>query len=181
MHSAMNSEQNPEEIMAFSLIPTHVCDNIYDIDWKGLADAGVKLVLADLDNTLIPYSVSHPDDSLRNWKKSLEELGMTLFVLSNSRRSHRCPDFCKELDVPYRRRSGKPSVRGFLETMDLYGVSAEQTVMLGDQIFTDVLGANRAGVPVWLVKPIEFGTLFRLLRYAVEVPFRMIGRRREKK
>jgi len=165
--------------MAFSLIPAHVCKSVYDIDWKALADSGVKLVLADLDNTLIPYSVSSPDDKLRTWKESLESYGMTLFVLSNSRRSRRCPDFCEELGVSYRRRSKKPSVRGYLETMEAYGVMADQTVMLGDQIFTDVLGANRAGVPVWLVKPIEFGTLFRLARYGVEFPFRAIAKRRE--
>jgi len=164
--------------MAFSLIPTHVCDSIYDIDWPALAKQGVKLVLADLDNTLIPYSKSMPDDRLRAWKEELDGLGMTLFVLSNSRRSHRCPDFCKALGVPCRRRSKKPSTRGYLETMAQYGVTAEQTVMLGDQIFTDVLGANRAGVPVWLVKPIEFGTPFRLARYGVELPFRAIAKRR---
>ena len=104
---------------------------------------------------------------------------MTLFVLSNSRRSHRCPDFCEDLGVPYRRRSAKPSVRGFVETMERFEVTPAQTVMVGDQIFTDVLGANRAGVSVWLVKPIEFGTAFRLLRYGVETPFRAISRRRE--
>ena len=164
--------------MAFSLIPTHVCDSIYDIDWPALAKQGVKLVLADLDNTLIPYSKSMPDDRLRAWKEELDGLGMTLFVLSNSRRSHRCPDFCKALGVPCRRRSKKPSTRGYLETMAQYGVTAEQTVMLGDQIFTDTLGANRAGVPVWLVKPIEFGTPFRLARYGVELPFRAIAKRR---
>lgn len=166
--------------MSFSLIPTHVCDSIYRVDWPALAREGVKLVLADLDNTLIPYSRSLPDDALRAWKAELEELGLTLFVLSNSRRSHRCPDFCAALDVPYRRRSKKPSPRGFLETMVRYGVTPEQTVMLGDQIFTDTLGANRAGVRVWLVKPIEFGSVFRLLRYGVETPFRAISQRRDR-
>lgn len=165
--------------MAFSLIPTHVCDSIYDIDWPALAASGVKLVLSDLDNTLIPYSKSMPDERLHRWKTELEGLGMTLFVLSNSRRSHRCPDFCKALGVPCHRRSKKPSTRGYLETMAQYGVTPEQTVMLGDQIFTDVLGANRVGVPVWLVKPIEFGTLFRLVRYGAETPFRAIAKRRE--
>jgi HAD superfamily phosphatase (TIGR01668 family) len=168
-----------EETMAFSLIPTHVCSGIYDIDWQALAASGVKLVLADLDNTLIPYSKSMPDERLKAWKEELETLGMTLFVLSNSRRSHRCPDFCKALGVPCRRRSKKPSTRGFTETMARFGVTPEQTVMLGDQIFTDVLGANRAGVPVWAVRPIEFGNMFRLVRYGVELPFRAIAKRRE--
>jgi HAD superfamily phosphatase (TIGR01668 family) len=120
-----------------------------------------------------------PDKKLKEWKEELERLGLTLFVLSNSRRSHRCPDFCKALGVPCRRRSKKPSTLGFMETMARYGVTPEQTVMLGDQIFTDVLGANRAGVAVWEVRPIEFGNLFRLAWYGVELPFRAIAKRRE--
>ena len=166
--------------MAFSLIPTHVCDSIYDIDWPALAATGVKLVLADLDNTLIPYSESMPDKRLKAWKEELEKLGLTLFVLSNRRRRHRCPDFCKALGVPCRRRSKKPSVLGFVETMERYSVTPDQTIMLGDQIFTDVLGANRAGVAVWAVRPIEFGNPFRLVRYGVELPFRAIAKRRER-
>lgn len=166
--------------MSFSLIPTHVVDSIYDIDWPALAESGVKLVLADLDNTLIPYSRSMPDEKLHAWKRELEELGLTLFVLSNSRRSRRCPDFCQALGVPYRRHSGKPSTRGYRETMAQYGVTPTETVMLGDQIFTDTLGANRSGIRVWLVKPIEFGTAFRLLRYGAETPFRILSQRRKR-
>lgn len=165
--------------MSFSLIPTHVCETIYDINWKALAGQGVKLVLADLDNTLIPYSASEPTDALRAWKQELNELGITLFVLSNSRKSHRCPDFCAELGVPYLRHAGKPSTKGFFKAMAEQNAAPSETVMLGDQLFTDGLGANRAGVPVYLVKPIEFGNVFRLARYAVELPFRAIAKRRE--
>lgn len=165
--------------MPFSLIPTHVCGSIYDIDWPALAKSGVKLVLADLDNTLVPYSVGTADEKLHQWKRELNELGMTLFVLSNSRKSRRCPDFCAALDVPYLRHAGKPSRKGFFKAMEEQGVTAEQTVMVGDQLFTDGLGANRAGVPVYLVKPIEFGNVFRALRYGVELPFRAISKRRE--
>lgn len=167
--------------MSFSLIPTHVCKSIYDIDWKVLAEQGVKLVLADLDNTLIPYSKSMPNDELHAWKRELNELGITLFVLSNSRKSHRCPNFCAELDVPYLRHAGKPSTKGFFKAMEEQNVTPSETVMLGDQLFTDGLGANRAGVPVYLVKPIEFGNVFRLLRYAVELPFRTVAKRRNER
>ena len=167
--------------MSFSLIPTHVCGSIYDINWKPLAEQGVKLVLADLDNTLIPYSQSMPTDKLHAWKRELNDLGITLFVLSTSRKSRRCPEFCAALDVPYLRHAGKPSTKGFFKAMAEQDVTAEQTVMLGDQLFTDGLGANRAGVPVYLVKPIEFGNVFRLLRYGVELPFRAIAQRRERK
>ena len=161
--------------MPFSLIPTYVCGSIRDIDWPALAGRGVRLVLADLDNTLIPYSASQPTEELRRWKAELEGLGMTLFVLSNSRKSRRCPEFCRALDVPYLRHAGKPSPKGFRQAMAGQGVTAEQTVMVGDQLFTDALGANRAGVPVYLARPIEFGNPFRLLRYAVELPFRALA------
>ena len=166
--------------MPFSLVPTHVCGSIYDIDWKKQAARGVKLVLADLDNTLIPYSEAFPDEKLFRWKEELNELGITLFVLSNSRKSRRCPDFCEKLGVPYLRHAGKPKTAGFFKAMEQQGVTAGETVMLGDQLFTDGLGANRAGVEVWLVKPIEFGNLFRALRYGVELPFRGMAERRKK-
>lgn len=167
--------------MPFSLIPTHVCGSIYDIDWPALAKKGVRLVLADLDNTLIPYSRKSPTPELRAWAEELKGLGMTLFVLSNSRKSRRCPDFCAALGVPYIRRAGKPRARGFYAAMEQMGVTAAQTVMLGDQLYTDGLGANNAGVEVYLVKPIEFGNPLRVLRYAAELPFRAIGARRERR
>ena len=166
--------------MAFSLIPTHVCGSIYDIDYPALAARGVKLVLSDLDNTLIPYSQSMPTPELRAWLEELRTLGLTLFVLSNSRKSRRCPAFCEALGVPYLRHAGKPKRAGYLKAMEQMGAAPEQTVMLGDQLFTDGLGANNAGVEVFLVRPIEFGNPPRAIRYGVELPFRAVSRSREK-
>ncbi len=166
--------------MSFSLIPTHVCRNIHDIPWADLAREGVRLVLADLDNTLIPYSASAPTDEVRKWKEELERMGFTLFILSNSRKSRRCPDFCTHLGVPYQRRAGKPGTGGFRRAMEEQGVTPDQTIMVGDQLFTDCLGANRAGIRVYLVRPIKFGNPLRVLRYAVELPFRAIAKRRDR-
>lgn len=163
--------------MSFSLIPTHVCASIYDIDYAGLAARGVKLVLADLDNTLIPYSQREPTAELRAWVEELRAFGLTLFVLSNSRKSRRCPDFCEKLGVPYLKHAGKPRARGYRAAMERMGAKRSETVMLGDQLYTDGLGANNAGVEVFLVKPIEFGNPLRVLRYAAELPFRAMARR----
>lgn len=164
--------------MSFSLIPTHVCGSIYDIDYPALAARGIRLVLTDLDNTLIPYSQSAPTPELRAWVERLNGLGLTVFVLSNSRKSRRCPEFCEALGVPYLRHAGKPRAKGYRAAMERMGFCAEQTVMLGDQLYTDGLGANNAGVEVFLVRPIEFGNPLRVLRYAAELPFRWAGRRR---
>ena len=79
--------------MFFSLIPTHVCGSIYDIDYAALAARGVKLVLADLDNTLVSYAQREPTPRLRAWVEELRGLGITVFVLSNSTNSRRCPEF----------------------------------------------------------------------------------------
>lgn len=161
--------------MSFSLIPTHVCGSIYDIDYAGLAARGVKLVLTDLDNTLIPYSQGEPTAELRAWVAELQALGLTVFVLSNSRKSRRCPEFCEKLGVPYLKHAGKPGAKGYRAAMERMGASPAQTIMLGDQLYTDGLGANNAGVEVFLVKPIEFGNPFRVLRYAAELPFRAMA------
>lgn len=160
--------------MAFSLIPRHLAESIYRLTPPRLREAGIRLVLADLDNTLAPYEESLPSPALRTWKEELEENGITLFVVSNSRKSRRCPDFCAALGIPCVRHAGKPSRKGFLRALEETGIPAENTIMVGDQIFTDILGANRAGVTSVLVKPLAWGNNpFRRVRYALETPFRM--------
>ena len=85
----------------------------------------------------------------------------------------------QQLGVPYQGRSGKPRRGGYLQAMARMGCTPEQTAMVGDQIFTDVLGACRAGVVPLLVEPIRLaGNPGRYLRYAVETPFRLLGKRR---
>jgi hypothetical protein len=165
--------------LSFPLIPDRVVSSIYDLDPQALSAAGVRLVLADLDNTLISYEESLPSPALRQWKENLENAGLTLFVVSNSRKSRRCPDFCAALGVPCVRHAGKPSTKGFRQALEETGIPASQAVMVGDQVFTDVWGGNRAGVTTIAVKPIAIGkNPLRAVRYAAELPFRLLGRKR---
>ena len=165
--------------MAFSLIADKVCDSIYDIDLSALKAAGIRLLLADLDNTLVPYGVALPTDRVHAWKEQLDREGIALFVLSNNRRPDRPRVFSEGLGVPYIGHAAKPSVAGFYRAMEQMGVAAEQTALVGDQIFTDVLGGNRAGVTTVLVRPIRLaGNPGRYLRYAVELPFRLLSGRK---
>ena len=162
--------------MGFPLAPTRVVDNIFQLTPQALAAHGIRLVLADLDNTLAPYEAAQPSPALRAWKEALSAHGVTLFVVSNSRKSRRCPDFCAALGVPYVRHAGKPSAKGFHQAMAQTGCTPRQTIMVGDQIFTDTLGANRAGVASVLVHPMAWGkNPFRIVRYAIETPFRRMG------
>lgn len=165
--------------MPFSLIPGRVLGSIYDLKPEALRAGGVTLVLADLDNTLAPYEESLPSPALTEWKQSLEENGVTLFVVSNSRKSRRCPDFCAALGIGCVRHAGKPGIKGFREALEKTGRRPEEALMVGDQIFTDILGANRAGIATVLVKPLAWGkNPGRVLRYAAETPFRLLGKRK---
>ena len=159
--------------MAFSLTATGRVHDIFELKPSVLKEKGITLLLADLDNTLTPYSSEVPTEEVRKWKEELEANGITLFVVSNSRTATRVPNYCNALGIGYVRHSGKPKIKGFVRALAENGRKAEETLMVGDQIFTDVLGANRAGLRVILVEPIELaGNPGRYLRYAVEVPFR---------
>ena len=165
--------------MPFSPIPRGVYPSVTEIQPKPLARRGIKLVLADLDNTLVPYKVPEPTPEIVAWKQELEAEGIQLFLLSNSRKPGRAQHFAQTLGIPFQGHSGKPKRSGYLRAMERMGCTPEQTVMVGDQIFTDTLGANRSGVVPLLVRPIRLaGNPGRYIRYAVETPFRLLGERR---
>lgn len=164
--------------MGFSLKADWVCNSIFDLKGSALTEKGIALLLADLDNTLVPYGVPVPTDEVRAWNENLKEAGVSLFVLSNNRHADRPRIFCEALDIPFIGHAGKPKTPSFYEAMERMGVKTEQTAIVGDQIFTDVLGGNRAGVTTILVKPIRLaGNPGRYIRYTVELPFRVLSGR----
>ena len=168
--------------MAFSLIPDRVFPSVLEIGPGWLAGQGVDLLLADLDNTLVKYGPDHPAPEVLAWRESLRAAGVDLFLLSNSRKPSRPGHYAGLLDIPYLGHAGKPGRAGFEQAMAQMGRTADRTAMVGDQIFTDILGAKRAGVLALLVEPLELaGNPGRYLRYAVETPFRTLGKRRAKR
>ena len=168
--------------MTFSLIPDGVYSSVYQIDGPDLARRGITLLLADLDNTLGKYRQMEPDEKLRAWKDGLAAAGVALFILSNSRKPDRVERFAQSLHVPFLGHAGKPKSAGFRVAMERMGRTPAQTAMVGDQIFTVILGAKGAGVLALMVEPVELaGNPGRYLRYAVEEPFRALGRRRTRK
>ncbi len=160
-------------------VPDRVYPSVLDIDPHALAKGGVKLLLADLDNTLTRYGQSDPDQAVVAWRSALREAGVELFLLSNSRRPDRVRYYAQALDIPVLGHAGKPSPAGYHSAMEQMGRTPNETAMVGDQIFTDILGAKRAGVTALLVEPIALrGNPGRYLRYALEIPFRAAGKKR---
>ena len=150
------------DAVKFLLVPDFYFESIHAIDLARLRARGVRLLLADLDNTLVPYGVHPPTQPVRAWKQALDQAGITLFLLSNSRKPGRAQRFAEALGIPYEGQ----------RAMARMGAAPEETAIVGDQIFTDIWGGNRAGVLTLLVHPIQFGTVFRGLRYGLETPFR---------
>ena len=165
--------------MPFSPIPRGFYPSVLAIRPEQLKARGIRLVLADLDNTLVPYGVPEATPEIRRWKEELEAAGIQLFLLSNSRKPTRASHFAENLGIPFQGHSGKPKPGGYYRALERMNCRPEEAVMVGDQIFTDTLGANIAGVVPLLIKPIRLaGNPGRYVRYAVETPFRLLGKGR---
>lgn len=164
--------------MSFSFVPKQMVAGYGQLDLNELQDLGVKVIFADLDNTLAKYGQRTADEGLLDWLEQVSRAGLKVFVVSNSRKSTRANVFCQSAGLAFIKHAGKPKRKGFLRAMELCGVTADQCVMLGDQIFTDILGANRCGIRSVLVRPIANDTIFRKLRHAIEAPFRALCRDR---
>ncbi len=141
----------------------------------------IRLLLLDFDNTIIPYHVSEPSEAFLRWRETVEKAGVQLMIVSNSRKSRRVPDFCETWGLPYIKRAGKPGPGGIRRAMAQFDALPEETAMVGDQTFTDVLAGNLAGVTSILVKPIRFTNLFQRIRYGLEQPWILLGRRIRKR
>jgi len=164
-----------EPIMSFSPIPKLVVPDIFHVTPELLRQKGITLLLLDLDNTLTPYTESLPTERVLAWIKELRVSGVTLFMISNSRKSRRADDYAEACDMPFIKRAGKPSPRALQTAMEQFGKRPGETALMGDQIFTDGLAANRAGVLSILVRPIKMNFIQRL-RYGIEQPLRALGK-----
>lgn len=159
--------------MPFSLVPNQLCRSIYTLDLTRLQQRGIRLLLADLDNTLACYSERQPSAQLLAWAEQVKSHGITLFVLSNSRKATRADEFCHAMNIPYLKHAGKPKKPGFQKALEINSATAAETAIIGDQIFTDILGGNRSNIHTILVHPLAIDNAFRALRYGIETPFRL--------
>lgn len=160
-------------------VPTIMIKSIYDLDPTELAGMGISFLLMDLDNTLAPYSISSAPLRLRNWIDSVRRAGICPFILSNNK-GDRPVEFAKDLSLEYVRHAKKPDTAKLLEVLESKNVSPENAAIIGDQIYTDVLCGSRAGITTIAVRPISLRNPLHLVRYWLEVPFRLAYRCKSK-
>ncbi len=162
--------------MSFSPFPDYKFKSILDISPDFLKENGIELLLLDLDNTVSPYKTQAPDSTVTAWAEKMKKAGIRLFIVSNNR-GDRPKVFAEALDINYIGRAGKPFTAGVIQAMDYSGAEKKNTALAGDQVYTDVLAANGAGIKSILVEPIKFTNPLLAIRYALELPFRRAKKR----
>lgn len=146
--------------------PDYSYRTVGDIDVCSLAGMGIRYVLLDIDNTLVPYTTMYPDSNALSFLNELKENGIEFCFVSNNH-AERVLSFNKELKAPVFPRAKKPLLFGINKAMKELGAKKENTALIGDQIFTDVWGGKRAGILTFLVEPIKEceSLFFRFKRY----------------
>jgi len=156
----------------FSLIPQYSFREVTDITTDFLEQLGITFLMLDLDNTIAAYDEHVLSDDVAHWISGLHESGIKLFIISNSTRKKRVESHSASIGADFIMESYKPSPKSLLHAMEVSGFSPDTSALAGDQIITDTLAANRAGVISIIVRPKRFTNPFLAIRYFIEIPFR---------
>ena len=164
--------------MPFSFLPKLMAKNTTDITPELLREKNIRLLMLDFDNTIVPYTTTVPSEEMENWLKEMNQLeDIQLCIVSNSR-NDRVPKFCRERDLQVITHAKKPFPKGIRECLARYGIPAGEAALIGDQIYTDTLGANNAGVVSVLVEAIDNHNFWLKARHVLELPFIFFARNR---
>ena len=163
--------------MNFPLLPVMITDSITDLTPELLQEKGIRLLMLDFDNTIVPYTTSVPTEQMAAWLEWMLSSDVQLCVVSNSR-NDRVKIFCKRLGLDCITHAKKPFSKGIRQCLDRYGLKPAECALVGDQIFTDTLGANCAGVRSILVTAIDNHNIWLKLRHVAEKPFIFMARKR---
>lgn len=135
-------------------IPEYIFTDIFEITPDFLKKLGVRLILCDIDNTLVPYEIPDPTPEITAWMKSLEEANIKLVFISNNH-SPRADRFNKPLGYRVYADAKKPLTMALTRALNEFRVNPREAATLGDQIFTDVLAGQFKGAHTLLVPPIK--------------------------
>ncbi|MDD2533746.1 MAG: YqeG family HAD IIIA-type phosphatase [Eubacteriales bacterium] len=153
------------------LKPDRIYESIDLIDFSSLAESGKKLILLDIDNTLVRHGSRQADSFTQQIIARIRQAGLIPYIVSNAKNT-RARLFAESAQVEFCGLSGKPSPRGLLRGMNHYQCTADQTVMIGDQLFTDIIAAHRAKVLKILVMPLDRHEAWNVaIKRLLEAPF----------
>ena len=141
------------------LYPDFYCNNIKDVDIEKLKENNIKGIILDVDNTLIDLDRKLLEGA-EEWCNKLKEQNIKFCILSNSNKKEKVKKVAKLLDIPYIYFGTKPLKRGFKKAKEMLNLPFNELAIIGDQIFTDVIGGNRCKMYTILVEPISTREIF---------------------
>ena len=133
--------------------PSEDIGSAYDINYERYYKIGYRAIIYDIDNTLVCHGAP-ADERAKKLFQKLKKIGFKTLVLSNNREP-RVKSFADEVGCMYIHKAGKPMKKGYLKAMELMGSDMYNTLFIGDQLFTDVWGANLVGLHSILTSPIN--------------------------
>ena len=153
------------------LTPDIYIDSIFDITPEMLKNKGIYGLILDIDNTLVATYIKKADEKAANFIKSLKENGIKAVIVSNGKKK-RVELFCKPLGIEFMYKAHKPLGGALKKAIEMMGLPYDKVAILGDQLFTDVLGGNLLGIHSILVKPMDPDEpLFIKIKRIFEKPF----------
>ena len=156
--------------------PERVYKNVAEMPWDVLACDGIKAALLDFDNTLGQDHAIEPEEYSFKCIKMIEDRGIKCILVSNAK-SGRSAGIAEKLRIPCVTYANKPGTSGILKAMEIMGSDPSNSVMVGDQVFTDVIAGNRAGLRTFMVEKLYKKEIwYVLLKRPFEKIVRIIGK-----
>lgn len=159
------------------LVPNMYQKSIYDIDYKIFKKRKIKCLLFDLDNTCVGYHVKSPTNEMKNLFKKLTKDGFKVIIFSNATNKRLVPFV--NLGVVVHPSSKKPLSKNFKKILNKYNLKKNEVCIIGDQLFTDILGGNRVGINTCLVDPLssEDFILTKIFRKMEQISFKNLDKK----
>lgn len=134
-------------------VPDIYKKNIFEIDYEKLKENGIKYLLFDLDNTIAPFSCRKVSAKVQDLFYKIKQVGLKPIIFSNSPKM-RVKFFGEQLNIDIFSNARKPSIKGFNKVISKYKLEQSEVAIIGDQLMTDVVGGNKAGIVTILTDPI---------------------------
>lgn len=137
-----------------TFVPEYMFQTFDEATPDFLVSIGVKGIVLDIDNTLEPYENATPGKRVTDWLDSIKDVGISAAIVSNNCKE-RVETFNESLGIPAYFKAAKPFKKNVINAMKDMGTTAENTILMGDQVFTDVWAAHNAKIRAILVSPIK--------------------------
>ena len=140
-------------------LPNEYVKDIFHVKAATLKDNGIKGIITDLDNTLVEWDRPEATPEIIEWLTGMKNAGILVTIVSNNN-EERVKAFSDPLGIPFFNDARKPLNKSFVAARKLMGIKKEETVVIGDQLLTDILGGNRKGLHTILVAPVATSDAF---------------------